>query len=81
MAVALDPQGNGKPVKWDNPDTGLRGIVNPTALPFVQNDEICRPFLASVVAPGGSRFLRGTGWRPSGGAWELKSIRATKSPA
>src|SRR5438067_2431449 len=30
LGVALDPQGNGKPVKWDNPESGLRGSVNPT---------------------------------------------------
>ena len=79
LAVALDPQGNGRPVKWDNPETGLRGAINPTGLPFVRNDEICRGFLASVVSPDASRFLRGTGCRPSGGAWELKSVRAARN--
>ena len=51
LAVALDPQGNGRPVKWDNPETALRGAVNPTGLPYVANDHICRDFLASVIAP------------------------------
>ncbi len=79
LAVALDPQGNGKPVKWDNPETGLRGTVNPTGLPFVRDDEICRHFLASVVTPGSNRFLRGTGCRLSGAPWVLKSLRTAKS--
>lgn len=78
LAVALDPQGNGRPVKWDNPETGLRGAVNPTGLPFVRDDEICRHFLASVVKPEGSRFLRGTGCRLSGAPWEVKSLKAAK---
>ncbi|AWN51665.1 RT0821/Lpp0805 family surface protein [Methylobacterium sp. 17Sr1-1] len=80
LSVALDPQGNGQPVKWDNPDSGMRGMVNPTGLPFVKNDEICRGFLASVIGPGRNRFVRGTGCRPSGGAWELKSVKATTKP-
>ncbi|WP_053081553.1 RT0821/Lpp0805 family surface protein [Methylobacterium aquaticum] len=80
LSVALDPQGNGQPVKWDNPDSGMRGMVNPTGLPFVKNDEICRGFLASVIGPGGNRFVRGTGCRPSGGAWELKSLKTTAKP-
>ncbi|WP_414468130.1 RT0821/Lpp0805 family surface protein [Methylobacterium currus] len=80
LSVALDPQGNGQPVKWDNPDSGMRGMVNPTGLPFVKNDEICRGFLASVIGPSGNRFVRGTGCRPSGGAWELKSLKTTTKP-
>jgi surface antigen len=79
LGVALDPQGNGRPVKWDNPETGLHGTVNPTGLPYVAEDLICRNFLASVVAPGRSRFVRGTGCKPSGGQWTLKRVRtATK---
>ncbi len=78
LGVALDPQGNGQPVKWDNPDSRMRGMVNPTGSPYVRNDEICRNFLASVVGPEGQRFVRGTGCRPSGGAWELKSLKVSK---
>ncbi|ACL56076.1 RT0821/Lpp0805 family surface protein [Methylobacterium nodulans] len=81
LAVALDPQGNGQPVKWDNPESKMRGMVNPTGLPYVANDEICRNFLATVIAPSGSRFVRGTGCRPSGGSWELKSLKAARAPA
>ena len=80
LGVALDPQGNGKPVKWDNPETALRGTINPTGLPYVAQDLICRDFLASVIAPNSSRFVRGTGCKPSGGDWELKRIRTGKAP-
>ena len=79
LAVALDPQGNGRPVKWDNPETTLRGSVNPTGLPYVANDLVCRDFLASVIAPTGGRFLRGTGCKPSGGEWTLTRVRAAKA--
>lgn len=81
LAVALDPQGNGRPVRWDNPDTAMRGSVNPTGLPYVSNDEICRDFLASVITPRASRFVRGTGCKPSGGAWELRRLRAASRAA
>ncbi|MGH1570213.1 RT0821/Lpp0805 family surface protein [Methylobacterium sp. P31] len=76
LTVALDPQGNGRPVKWDNPETGLHGTVNPTGLPYVAEDLICRNFLASIIGPERSRFVRGTGCKPSGGAWALKRIQA-----
>ncbi|MDP4022701.1 RT0821/Lpp0805 family surface protein [Methylobacterium sp. NEAU 140] len=81
LSVALDPQGNGRPVKWDNPETGLYGSVNPTGLPYVADDLICRNFLASVVAPGRSRFVRGTGCKPSGGEWTLRRVRSAAAPA
>lgn len=81
LSTALDPQGNGRPVKWDNPETAMRGSVNPTGLPYVAGDEICRDFLATVVAGGESRgrFLRGTGCKITGGEWELKRLRSAKS--
>lgn len=79
LAVALDPQGNGRPVKWDNPDTAMRGTISPTGLPYVANDEICRDFLASIIAPSSSRFVRGTGCKPSGSTWGLKKLRASKA--
>ncbi len=81
LTVALDPQGNGRPVKWDNPETGLKGSVNPTGLPYVAQDLICRNFLASVVSPGRSRFVRGTGCKPSGGTWALRRVRSVAAPA
>ncbi|AWV16084.1 MULTISPECIES: RT0821/Lpp0805 family surface protein [unclassified Methylobacterium] len=76
LGVALDPQGNGRPVKWDNPETGLHGSVNPTGLPYVSDDLICRNFLASVIGPARSRFVRGTGCKLSGGPWTLKRVRS-----
>src|SRR5919107_6018958 len=48
LAVALDPQGPGSQVSWDNPDTALKGAFTPTGAPFVKNDEICRAFSAHL---------------------------------
>lgn len=79
LTVALDPQGNGKPVKWDNPETGMRGTVNPTGLPYVAQDEICRDFITSVSKSSGTRTMRGTGCKASGGSFELKRLRSVKS--
>lgn len=81
LSVALDPQGNGRPVKWENPETAMRGAINPTGLPYVAGDEICRDFLATVVGGANSRFVRGTGCKPSGGEWELKRLRASNADA
>ena len=78
---ALDPsiRRQRPPGEVDNPESGLRGSINPTGLPYVANDLICRDFLASVIAPERSRFVRGTGCKPSGGSWELRHLRASRS--
>ncbi len=81
LSVALDPQGNGRPVKWDNPETGLKGSVNPTGLPYVSEDMICRNFLASVIGTARSRFVRGTGCKLSGGEWVLKRVHNATAPS
>lgn len=81
LAVALDPQGNGAPVAWDNPDTALKGNFTPTGQPYVKADEICRAFLATVAGQGSNSALHGTACRPSGGEWAIKDVKAVPKPS
>jgi 17 kDa outer membrane surface antigen len=74
LAVALDPQGSGAQVSWDNPDSRLKGAFTPVGRPFVKSDEICRAFLASLTGPDAASSLQGTACRPSGGEWEIKDV-------
>lgn len=78
LAVALDPQGSGAKVSWDNPDTTLRGTFTPVGQPFVKSDEICRAFLATVTGQGAETLLQGTACRPSGGEWSVRDVRPFK---
>ena len=74
MAVALDPQGNGAAVSWDNPQSGVKGSFTPVGGPFLRADEICRAFIAHVAAQTGPKRLQGTACRPSGGEWAVRDI-------
>jgi hypothetical protein len=74
MAVALDPQGSGARVTWDNPDSALKGEFTPVGQPFVKADEICRIFLATISGQGTTSNLQGTACRPSGGEWAIKDV-------
>ncbi|EIM26124.1 RT0821/Lpp0805 family surface protein [Microvirga lotononidis] len=80
LAVALDPQGPGTQVSWDNPATSMKGTFTPMGAPFVKNDEICRSFSAHLSGPSASS-LHGTACRPSGGDWAIKDIKPLKAPA
>jgi len=81
LAVALDPQGSGASVSWDNPDTEMKGNFAPVGQPFVKTDEICRAFLATIGGPATSLSWQGTACRPSGGEWTLKDVKPWKKPA
>nr|WP_246408048.1 RT0821/Lpp0805 family surface protein [Microvirga lupini] len=80
LAVALDPQGPGTQVSWDNPATSRKGTFTPVGAPFVKNDEICRTFSAHLSGPSTSA-LQGTACRPSGGEWTLKEVKPLKATA
>ena len=81
LAVALDPQGNGTPVSWDNPDTNTKGNFAPVGQPFVNTDEICRTFLATLILRTATTSLQGTACRPSGGEWAIKDVKPWRKPA
>jgi hypothetical protein len=81
LAVALDPQGNGSAVAWENPDSGFKGSFTPVGQPFVKSDAICRAFLASLYAQNGASQLQGTACRLSGAEWEVKDVQPWKRPA
>jgi surface antigen len=78
LAVALDPQGPGTQVSWDNPETNMKGTFTPTGVPFVKNDEICRAFTAQLAGPS-QASLQGTACRPSGADWAIKDVKPAKA--
>lgn len=78
MSVALDPQGNGAAVSWDNPQSGIKGSFIPVGGPFLRSDEICRAFIASVQTQTRPAKLQGTACRPSGGEWAVKDVAPWK---
>jgi surface antigen len=78
MALALDPQGNGASVSWDNPQSGIRGSFIPVGGPFLRADEICRAFIAEVRTQIRPAKLQGTACRPSGGEWAVLEMQPWK---
>jgi surface antigen len=80
LAVALDPQGPGTVVAWDNPATTMKGTFTPMGAPFVKNDEICRSFSAHLSGPSAAS-LQGMACRPSGGEWAIKDVKPLKAQA
>ena len=80
LAIALDPQGSGAGVKWDNPDSGVSGLFTPVAAPYVKSNEICRAFLATIAFPGRSTTLQGTACKVSADDWEIREAKPWRKP-
>lgn len=81
LAVALDPQGSGAKVSWDNPDTGFKGSFTPVGQAFVKSDEVCRAFRAALAGLDTAALLQGTACRVSGGEWAVKDVKPAKRPS
>ena len=76
LAVALDPQGNGTGVAWQNGASGAKGSFTALAPPFLDHDRICRTFSAAVTPKAQSeRRVAGSACRDSDGDWALRDVK------
>jgi surface antigen len=80
MATALDPQGNGGNVLWDNTDSGNKGSFAPVGNPFLIKDEICRNFVAVVSLKEPDQWFQGSACRVSTSEWAIKDVLVGKKP-
>ncbi len=78
LALALDPQGNGQPVTWENAESRSSGKFTPVGWPFLKDHEVCRAFQTSVITVTDRQTLRGVACRPSGGEWSISEMKAAK---
>lgn len=75
MSTALDPQGSGASVNWDNPRSGAKGSFIPVGQAYPLDARICRAFLAEVWADDGAEKLQGAACREKSAEWTLSEIK------
>lgn len=78
MGTALDPQGNGSVVTWENAQTGAKGSFIPVAQIYPSDDRICRAFLAKIETDGGQEDVQGTACRDATSEWSIRDARPWK---
>jgi surface antigen len=78
LSTALDPQGNGSLVGWDNPDSGNKGSFTPVGKPFPLETGICRVFLAEVERKGDEHAIQGTACSDKRGEWRIAEAKPWK---
>lgn len=75
MGAALDPQGNGAGVNWDNPQTSAKGLFAPAAQAYPADGKICRAFVAEVWTREAHEQLQGTACRERTVEWTLTEVK------
>lgn len=75
MSTALDPQGSGASVNWDNPQSGAKGVFSPVGAAYPFEGRICRAFIADVSAKAASEKLRGVACRERTAEWTLTEVK------
>lgn len=75
LGTALDPQGNGAPVNWDNPRSGAKGTFTPVGGAYPSDEGVCRAFLADIGGKAASRQLQGVGCRDKSGEWKVGDVK------
>ncbi len=78
MSTALDPQGDGGVVNWDNPHSGARGSFTPAGQPYPRDGKICRAFRAEVATPDHREEIRGAACRDKSAEWSLTEVKADR---
>lgn len=79
LSLAVDPQGSGQPVNWDNPATRRKGTFAPAGNLVLVENTVCRAFTASITQSGlgPAREARHSGQacRTGPGDWAMRSVQ------
>ncbi|MGE0235044.1 RT0821/Lpp0805 family surface protein [Methylocystis sp.] len=75
MSTALDPQGSGASVNWDNPQTGAKGSFTPIGQPYPLEGRICRAFQADIAVKETQESLQGAACREKTDEWALTEVK------
>lgn len=75
LSTALNPQGNGSLVAWDNPDSGNKGSFAPVGEAYSLDSKTCRVFLAKIDRKGGERSVQGTACANRQGEWTIAEAK------
>ena len=78
LATALDPQGDGATVKWDNAKSGDRGAITAVGKAYTADGKICRAFISELKQGDTNRKLQGTACTVSAGEWKVSQAKPAK---
>lgn len=94
LSLAVDPQGSGQPVNWDNPASKKRGVFTPIGQFTLVENTICRKFISVLIdqtksqikhqakfAGHGESRHEGQACRVGPGEWVMKDVKPLRMPS
>jgi len=75
LALAVDPQGAGLPVNWDNPASKKRGSFEQSGALALVGHTLCRPFKAKLVDGLKESQHIGQACRMGPGEWAMRDVK------
>ena len=75
LATALDPQGNGSAVHWENATSGDKGTLTPVGQAFSADTKICRDFIGTLKTTDLARSIQSTACAVSAGDWVVSEVK------
>lgn len=78
LATALDPQGDGATVKWDNSKSGHRGAITAQGKAYNSDSKICRAFTSEFDGNDMHRRLEGHACTAAAGEWKVADAEPSK---
>jgi surface antigen len=78
LSAALDPNGDGALIGWENPASGDKGSFMPVGKAYPSASGVCRVFLAKVDRNGTEQSLQGTACADKQGEWRIAGAKPWK---
>ena len=75
LATALDPQGDGNAVRWENPKTGNKGLFTPQGHAFAIDGKVCRSFIGELKQDDDQKAILGTACAVAAGDWDVRTMK------
>ena len=80
LGLAVDPQGNGAPVSWDNPESGMKGNFVAAGPLYLLENRVCRSFVATLNTATPNVQLQGSSCRLGPNEWMINEIKPWSAP-
>ncbi len=75
LSTALDPQGDGATVRWENNRSGTKGAITAVGRAYTSDGKICRAFLGELAREALRRTVQGTACAVAAGDWQLRETK------
>ena len=75
LNTALDPQGDGSTVHWENSKSGAKGAISAVGRAYPWDGKICRAFIGDLKRDDLARTIQATACTVAAGEWAVRDAK------